>query len=288
MTASRHLTIPALLIATATDLIPTASITRILINLDHNTIMSDTRPLPPYIVEPKDPSSGKPATFIFLHGYSDDAEGLPLGLAQQFQHYNKLPHLRWLLPNAPFNSTAMSRAWYLPKALPNSLKPRVPGEVVEDEGDDDEEGIMASVRVLDGYVKEEIERGVEPGRIVVGGFSQGCAVSLIWGLVGEQRKNVAGVMCLSGYFPLAGRVEELRKKWGIERGDKGGDMRWFYIHGNKDVLVPTSLFTRGKEELCKWIDEGKLEEHLYEGMGHSTNNKLLRDMLGFLERVVPP
>ena len=36
-------------------------------------------PTEPYICEPTDPSSGRPATFIFLHGYSDDAQGLPMG-----------------------------------------------------------------------------------------------------------------------------------------------------------------------------------------------------------------
>ena len=34
----------------------------------------------PYVCEPTDQSSGRPATFIFLHGYGDDAEGLPLGM----------------------------------------------------------------------------------------------------------------------------------------------------------------------------------------------------------------
>lgn len=33
----------------------------------------------PYICEAEDKSSGRAATFIFLHGYGDDAEGLPLG-----------------------------------------------------------------------------------------------------------------------------------------------------------------------------------------------------------------
>jgi predicted esterase len=34
---------------------------------------------PPYVLEAIDPQAGKPATLIFLHGYGDDAEGLPLG-----------------------------------------------------------------------------------------------------------------------------------------------------------------------------------------------------------------
>ena len=195
-----------------------------------------------------------------------------------------------MLPNAPFNPASASRAWYQPKALPNSLKPRVPGQEDEEaagQEPDDEDGILRACDLLDAYVAEEIEKGTPNERIVVGGFSQGCAISLVWGVIGKQRNNVAGVVCCSGYFPLAERIAELRRERGIEEGDKDSK-KWFYIHGSKDILVPTSLFTRGKEELGKWIGEGELEEHLYEGMGHSTNNNLLRDLLGFLTQVVPP
>lgn len=262
--------------------------------------MADSDHPPPHILEAQDESSGRPASFIFLHGYGDDAEGLPQGLAQQFQFYNKMPYLRWVLPNAPFNRETMNRAWYLPKALPNPLKPRVPeqddetdkeaalAKAAEEEDSDDEPGILVSCKVIDELVKGEIERGVEPGRIVVGGFSQGCAVSLVWGTTGQQRKSVGGVCCLSGYFPLASRIAGIREDNQIAKDDKGDNLQWYYIHGNKDILVPTRLFTQGKEELLKWVDEQNLEEHLYDGLGHSTNNHLLRDLLKFLSRVVPP
>ena len=41
----------------------------------------------PYVCEPADQQTGRQATFIFLHGYGDDAEGLPLGTK------NLQPHL---------------------------------------------------------------------------------------------------------------------------------------------------------------------------------------------------
>lgn len=180
----------------------------------------------------------------------------------------------------------------MPKALPSALKPRVPGADQNDETEpDDEEGIVASCDTVDKLVRQEIERGIEPSRIVVGGFSQGCAISLVWGLVGKERDNVAGVMLLSGYFPLADRIATLRKKRGLsEAPDKQNEQKkWFYVHGSKDILVPGKLFVQGKEELTKWIDADKdLEDHLYEGMGHNTTNKELKDMLGWLSAVLPP
>lgn len=190
----------------------------------------------------------------------------------------------------------MTRAWYMPKALPSAMKPRVPGRAQEEDDEaapDDEEGIMSSVRVLDGLVAREIEGGVDPRRIVVGGFSQGCAVSLVWGLTGRMRAKVAGVMCLSGYLPLAERIAALREE---EDGDggSGGDqegrkkMKWFYAHGMKDMLVPIRLFVKGNDELLKWVEKEDVDGHVYEGLAHSTCNPELRDMLLWLEGAVPP
>lgn len=243
---------------------------------------------PPYVLEAADPSAGRPASIIFFHGYGDEAEGLPMGLAQQFQMYKKLPYVRWLLPNAPRDHEAMTRAWYRVKALPNAMKPEVPGHVEEKEqAPDDEEGLLRACNTMDELVQAELDRGVEPARIVVGGFSQGCAVSLVWGQVGKLRNKVGGVLCLSGYFPLAERISELRKERGIAEDDKGSKA-WFYIHGSGDMLVPIKLFVEGTEQLLKWVDKDKIEGHVIEGMGHSTNNQLLRAMLGFLDGVLPP
>ncbi|KIV95066.1 hypothetical protein PV10_02765 [Exophiala mesophila] len=246
---------------------------------------------PPYIVEPNGPSTStdRPATIIFLHGYGDDAEGIPLGLAQQFQFYNKIPYVKWILPNAPRNMEAMTTAWYAIKELPNPMKPRIPGdEDAENEVPDDEEGILQSTAVIDELVEQELTKGTPPDRIIVGGFSQGCAVSMVWGLIGKYRDQVAGVVCLSGYFPLAERIEQLRRERPAVSGENVGKKKWFYVHGTKDMLVPTRLFTLGKENLLKWIKVDDMEEHLYPGMGHSTGSAELRDMLGFFNKAIPP
>jgi predicted esterase len=181
----------------------------------------------------------------------------------------------------------MTQAWYLPKALPNAQKPQVPGQASEESEPDDEAGILKTCDVLDDLIQQELDRGVESSRIVVGGFSQGCAVSLVWGQVGKLRDKVAGVVCLSGYFPLTERIVDLRKGRGIAE-DEQATKQWFYIHGSNDVLVPMKLFVEGVEQLTKYVEKDDVEGHVYEGMGHATNNALLRDMLGFLNRVVPP
>ena len=146
-----------------------------------------------------------------------------MGLAQQFQMYKKLTYVRWVLPNAPRDHEAMTRAWYRVKALPNAQKPEVPGHAEENEhAPDDEEGILRACDTMDELVQAELDRGVKPARIVVGGFSQGCAVSLVWGQIGKLRNKVGGVLCLSGYFPLAGQGRGAEES----KEDPGGRQRF--------------------------------------------------------------
>jgi predicted esterase len=204
--------------------------------------------------------------------------------------YNKLPYLKWVLPNAPHNHEAMSQAWYLPKAFPNPMKPKVPGQEEEEVGTDDVDGIMRSVRHVDQLVQEEVDRGIEPGRIVVGGFSMGCAIALIWGLVSESqlREKIAGVVGLSGYLPMVEKLQELQRSADTTgKTSEEKQKKWFIVHGTKDMLVPTRLFESANETLSSFVDPENLETHVYTGMGHSTSAAELRDLLKWLEQVVP-
>lgn len=76
----------------------------------------------------------------------------------------------------------------------------------EEDEEDDEEGMMASVEYICGLVDKEVEAGVPVERIVVGGFSQGCAMSLLVGLMNRYKGKLGGVVGLSGYLSLSRRV----------------------------------------------------------------------------------
>lgn len=86
------------------------------------------------------------------------------------------------------------------------------GKEDQGEGEEDEKGQRRSVAYIWGLVAAEVERGVRPERIVVGGFSQGCAVSLLLGLgVGRDDKperRVGGIVGLSGYLPWSQRIRK--------------------------------------------------------------------------------
>lgn len=73
---------------------------------------------------------------------------------------------------------------------------------------EDEPGILKSVKVLHKLVDDEIAAGIDPKRIVIAGFSQGCAMSLLSGLT--YPKPLGAIVGLSGYLPLRQKLEELR------------------------------------------------------------------------------
>lgn len=248
-------------------------------------------------------------------------------IAQQFQAAGKLPHLTWIFPNAPLNHESMSTAWYTPpsfspipvgrsssKSTASKERTNLEVDIYSDSDTEEtlepeiEKEVLKSVEYVDGLIDEEIGRGVKIERIVVGGFSQGCAVSLLTALGGRCRGRIGGWAGLSGYLPrgsngsggigealIKGRAEiEERKKNG---GEKNG-MMGFLAHGSRDMLVPMRVFrdTRkrvarimGVEEEQEGNDNGdlSLRVKVYEGLGHGTCGSEFKDLCEWLEVVVP-
>jgi lysophospholipase I len=65
---------------------------------------------------------------------------------------------------------------------------------------EDEAGMLQSAASINQLISAEIESGTEPSRILLGGFSQGATMSLLSGLLGQNR--LAGIAVLSGWLPL--------------------------------------------------------------------------------------
>lgn len=66
--------------------------------------------------------------------------------------------------------------------------------------DEDESGMRASVDRVQGMVLAEIIKGTPPEKIVLGGFSQGCVISLLTLL--SLPMPLGGTYCLSGWLGL--------------------------------------------------------------------------------------
>lgn len=72
----------------------------------------------------------------------------------------------------------------------------------------DESGMTESKDAISQIIADEIACGIASDRIVLGGFSQGCAMTYLAGLTFEQR--LGGLICLSGRLPIPEKWESVR------------------------------------------------------------------------------
>ena len=73
---------------------------------------------------------------------------------------------------------------------------------------EDEPGLRESQALVEALIAREKERGIAAERIVLAGFSQGCAMALMTGL--RHGERLAGLVGLSGYLPLAAKTDAER------------------------------------------------------------------------------
>jgi len=138
---------------------------------------------------------------------------LPAGLA-----------LRFIFPHAPerpvtINNGYVMRAWY--DIAMNDIA-RLP----------DEAGIRASQLAIERLVARERERGVDSGRIVLAGFSQGGAIALQAGL--RHADRLGGIVALSTYLAL-------QESLAAEAAAANRATPIFMGHGTEDPIVPIAL-----------------------------------------------
>ncbi|KAL0581414.1 hypothetical protein ABG067_008455, partial [Albugo candida] len=62
---------------------------------------------------------------------------------------------------------------------------------------EDEKGLLSSMTSVNQIIRDEVDNGIPANRIILGGFSQGCALSLLTGLSSEYK--LAGII---GYLLL--------------------------------------------------------------------------------------
>jgi predicted esterase len=70
---------------------------------------------------------------------------------------------------------------------------------------EDEPGMLRTVSCVNQLISAEVESGIDPGRIVIGGFSQGAAISVLTALTDDCK--LAGVACLSGWVLLRHKLK---------------------------------------------------------------------------------
>jgi phospholipase/carboxylesterase len=203
-------------------------------------------------------------TVIVLHGLGDSGHGFA-PIAEELD-LSPLGDVRFVLPHAPempvtINGGYVMRAWY--DILGTDLARR-----------EDEAGLRSSQAAIEALIARENARGIPSSRIVLAGFSQGCAMSLLAGL--RHRERLAGIVGMSGYLPLAATTA-------AERSDANRDVPLFLAHGTQDPVVH---YPRGVASRDALVALGyTVEWHEYP-MPHSVCAQEIADLNRWLLRVL--
>lgn len=206
------------------------------------------------------------ASIIILHGLGADANDF-VPIAQQLD-LGSIGDVRFVFPNArerpvTINNGMSMRAWYDIRGF----------DLVRQE---DEVGLRGSVADVQALIDREIALGIPASRIVLAGFSQGCAMTLLTGVRAPQR--LAGLVGLSGYLPLMATTE-------AERSAANEGLPIFLAHGRADPVV---TLARGQQARDALVGLGyAVEWHDYP-MQHSVVPEEVEDLQAWLLKVLAP
>lgn len=208
------------------------------------------------------------ASIIVLHGLGADGNDF-VPIAQELDLSSVGP-VRFVFPHGPtrpvtINGGYVMRAWYdiLGAELGPGGTPR-----------EDEAGLRESQALVEALIANERARGIPASRIVLAGFSQGCAMAFMTGL--RHRERLAGVLGMSGYLPLAALAA-------AERSAANADLPIFEAHGTADPVIPIARAIQSRDALIALGHP--VEWHAYP-MPHSVCPQEIADMNRWLLKVL--
>ena len=204
------------------------------------------------------------AAVIWLHGLGADGNDFA-GLVPALDLTGLAP-IRFIFPHAPsipvtLNGGYVMPAWY--DILGTQLQ-RV----------EDGAGIRKSALQVEALIADQVAKGIPASRIVLAGFSQGCAMVLHTGL--RHSAKLAGIMALSGYLPLAESVA-------AERSAANKDTPIFMAHGTMDPMIALDRAEASRDALAAL--GCKVQWHTYQ-MPHSVHPSEIADIGRFLKAVL--
>jgi phospholipase/carboxylesterase len=204
------------------------------------------------------------ACIIVLHGLGADGNDF-VPFCEELE-LAPIGAVRFVFPHAPMRPVTINggyrmRAWY--DILGAELQER-----------EDEAGLRESQAAIAALIDRERARGIEPRRIVLAGFSQGCAMTLLTGL--RYGERLAGLVGMSGYLPLAATTA-------AERTPANAGLPIFLAHGTHDPMVAVERGSASRDALAALGHP--VEWHTYP-MQHSVCAQEVADLNRWLLKVL--
>ncbi|XP_067303633.1 acyl-protein thioesterase 1 isoform X2 [Pseudorasbora parva] len=187
------------------------------------------------------------AAVIFLHGLGDTGHGWAQALSAI-----RTPHVKYICPHAPVMPVTLNMNMAMPSwfdIISLSL-----------DAEEDERGIKQAAESIKALIHQEVKSGIPSHRIVLGGFSQGGALSLYSALTAQH--TLAGVVALSCWLPLRDSLSQ--SVMGCNK-----QMPVLQCHGEADPLVPPIFGHLTVEKLKAMLNPSNITFKTYPGLAHS-------------------
>ena len=208
------------------------------------------------------------AAIIWMHGLG--ASGDDFAAIVPELDLTGCPAIRFVFPHAPQIPVTLNGGYVMP-AWYDIFGTELGAGAVKRE---DAAGINKSQQDIEALIAHEVSRGIHPSKIVLAGFSQGCAMALHTGL--RHPAKLAGIMALSGYLPLASTVAD-------QRSAANASTHIYMAHGTQDPVVVLSRAEASRDVLA---DLGyNVQWHTYP-MPHSVHPMEIADISAFLSAVL--
>lgn len=213
------------------------------------------------------------ATVIFIHGLGDSGSGWSWfpQLVKQYNIVQQADSINYVFPNAPVVPVSVNFNQPMPSWFDIY-------EFGNPDARQDEEGFFKSCEVMKTLIKKEIEKGIPPEKVILGGFSQGAAVSLATASLLDFK--IGGVVALSGFCPVR---DALRQKF--NKASPNFKTPIFQGHGTADPVINYE-FGKLTSEYYKELGFENLTFHLYSGVAHSASEEELVDLMKFINEIV--
>uniref|UniRef100_UPI00398F15F4 acyl-protein thioesterase 2 isoform X1 n=2 Tax=Pristiophorus japonicus TaxID=55135 RepID=UPI00398F15F4 len=206
------------------------------------------------------------AVVIFLHGLGDTGHGWAESMSSI-----RLPYVKYICPHAPKMPVQLNGFMSMPSWF----------DLVGLNPDDaeDEAGIKKAADCIKAVIEHEIKNGIPSHRIILGGFSQGGALSLYTALTCHHK--LAGVVALSCWLPL-------HKTFPQAAGSNvNKDISILQCHGEVDPMIPLRFGSMTADKLKTIINPANIQFKTYL-MQHCSCPQEMTAVKEFIAKQLPP
>ena len=214
---------------------------------------------------------------VWCHGLGDSAPRWAEQISLEWE--SMLPHTKFILPIAPTRPLSLNNGF-----IRSDLCAGCPEKAgwfdifaLEEYANEDIAGIEEAASRIHDIIEAEINKNIEPGRILVGGFSQGGALALSASL--RSRHALAGCVALSTWLPL-------KKKFPGAMHANARKLRVLQIHGTEDKIVSHEWGLSSHNFLKQGLCLPEPEFMTIEGLGHHSHPDGIKRMKDFMCRVL--